>query len=58
MSLNSWALALVPMKSLGNAIIKIVTGGTKTTLNLLSVIDIFHGPSNFCQAKLSWCTAS
>lgn len=36
---------LLPMKFLGNAVIKVVTGGTKTTLTL--VIDIFNGPSNF-----------
>lgn len=32
------------MKFLGNTVIKIVTGGTKTTLPLL--IDIYNGPSN------------
>lgn len=43
---------LLPVKFLGNAVIKVVTGGTKTTLTL--IIDIFNGPSNFWGAKLGW----
>ena len=44
------------MKFLGNAVIKIVTGGTKATLAL--IIDIFNGPSNLCGAKLGWYNTS
>lgn len=36
---------LLPMKLLGSAVPKVVTGGTQTTLTL--TIGIFNGPSNF-----------
>lgn len=40
------------MKFLDYVVIQIVTGVTKTALTL--IIDIFNGPSDFWEAKLSW----